>query len=365
MVPEPNRARDSCTFRSAEYLVSCSSSLELTSFIFIPIFSSKEQKRAAEQMLSLVLPFLAISATGAQAGVLGARDVSNVPTTFSSLTACSGIKPVYSCENTTAIQNTCCSPTPGGLQLLTQFWSTYTGLESKGQFLPSRSWTIHGAWPDFCDGSYTQYCDLTRQYDPAPSPNTTDGKANGTVVPPWKGEGISNIIKRFGRYDLLDYMNGFWINQGDTNEVFWAHEFSKHATCTSTFDISCYANYVKDMEVIDFFQSAIRGFKMFPTYDILASAGIVPSNKTTYTLKQFNDAFYAQTGSIPYWGCTADPVTKNKTTLSEIWVYTHVLGTPQHGQYKTINTTFPSSCAATGINYFERTPASEVSKYLS
>lgn len=42
----------------------------------------------------------------------------------------------------------------------TQFWSTYTGLESVGQVLPKESWTLHGLWPDFCDGSYTQYCDL-------------------------------------------------------------------------------------------------------------------------------------------------------------------------------------------------------------
>jgi ribonuclease T2 len=44
--------------------------------------------------------------------------------------------------------------------LSTQFWDTYTGLEAKGQLLPPDTWTLHGLWPDFCNGSFTQYCDL-------------------------------------------------------------------------------------------------------------------------------------------------------------------------------------------------------------
>jgi ribonuclease T2 len=39
----------------------------------------------------------------------------------------------------------------------------YTGLEKNGSVLPKNSWTIHGLWPDHCDGSYGQYCDLARQ----------------------------------------------------------------------------------------------------------------------------------------------------------------------------------------------------------
>ena len=76
--------------------------------------------------------------------------------------------------------DSCCAETFGGLFLSTQFWSTYTGLESEGQLLPANDWTLHGLWPDFCNGSYTQYCDLNRQYDPTPSPNTTNSLPNGT-----------------------------------------------------------------------------------------------------------------------------------------------------------------------------------------
>jgi hypothetical protein len=106
------------------------------------------------------------------------------------------------------------------------------------------------SWPDFCDGSFTQYCDLSRQYDPKPSPNVTDGHA----VPPYTGPGVDTFIEAFGRYDLLHFMNKYWINQGDTNAHFWAHEFSKHATCFSTYDTKCYKSYVQHEEVIDFFE---------------------------------------------------------------------------------------------------------------
>ena len=90
--------------------------------------------------------------------------------------------------------------------------------------------------------SFTQYCDLTRQFDPSPSPNTTNGLPNGTVVPPYKGPGVDTFIADFGRVDLLDYsqsyacfhslsdvsiphlVNKYWINQGGPNKDFWAHE---------------------------------------------------------------------------------------------------------------------------------------------
>ena len=95
----------------------------------------------------------------ASATLLGAQLVSalsfhglTVPSVNPNLAACVNEPQIFSCENTTTIQNTCCSPTPGGLVLQTQFWDTYTGLEKQGQLLPKNSWGIHGLWPDFCDG---------------------------------------------------------------------------------------------------------------------------------------------------------------------------------------------------------------------
>lgn len=75
----------------------------------------------------------------------------SLQSTYPNLTACAAETLEYSCENTTAVTDSCCSIVKGGLVLQTQFWSTWTGLEDEGQLLPQGSWTIHGLWPDNCD----------------------------------------------------------------------------------------------------------------------------------------------------------------------------------------------------------------------
>ncbi|KAG6069725.1 hypothetical protein E4U16_007469 [Claviceps sp. LM84 group G4] len=89
-------------------------------------------------------------------------------------------------------------------------------------------------------GSYTQYCDLSRQYDPKPSPNTTNSKPDGVPVPPYTGEPIDGWFAPHGKLSLLSSMKKHWVSQYDPNWVFWAHEFSKHATCFSTFQSQCF-----------------------------------------------------------------------------------------------------------------------------
>ncbi|KAF2152265.1 ribonuclease T2 [Myriangium duriaei CBS 260.36] len=255
--------------------------------------------------------------------------------------------------------DSCCVETFGGLFVSTQFWSTYTGLESQGQLLPAAQWTLHGLWPDFCNGSYTQYCDLNRQYDPTPSPNTTNSKPDGTPVPPYKGPGVDTFIKEFGRYDLLDWMNRYWINQGAPNADFWAHEFSKHATCYSTFDVPCYGpHYVPHQEVVEFYQTAITYYRRRPTYDWLAAAGIRPSNSTTYSLSDMQAALRKGYGALPYVGCTGPrynsteagkgSTDNGRTIVDEMWYYLHIYGRPQDGHGVPIDATGSvSSCATT------------------
>lgn len=138
-------------------------------------------------------------------------------------------KPLLSCPpQSPSVVDSCCVETFGGLVLTTQFWDTYTGRESEGQLLPKDTWTLHGLWPDFCNGSYTQYCDLNRQYDPIPSPNTTTGLPNGTVVPPYNGPHIGTFLEPFGKHDLLEYMNTYWIaqNQGIYHHSYWLQSLS-------------------------------------------------------------------------------------------------------------------------------------------
>lgn len=113
-----------------------------------------------------------------------------------------------------------------------------------------------------------------------------------------------------GRHDLLNYAEGYWINRGEKNDVLWAHEFSKHATCFSTFDTACYSGATEqdraDESQIDFYSATIRAQKQFPNFDILASAGILPSNSTTTTLQALESAFLSQIGAKPYFGCAKD-----------------------------------------------------------
>ncbi|KAF9643850.1 ribonuclease T2 [Thelephora ganbajun] len=267
-------------------------------------------------------------------------------------TACPSAPSFYSCENTTPIGNTCCSPTPGGLVLVTQFWSTWTGLEDAGQYLPSGSWGIHGLWPDNCDGSFDSYCDLSRQYDPRPSPRVLP---DGTPVPAYTGPGIDTFITDLGRNDLLAEMNKYWVNQGAPNPRFWAREFSKHGTCMSTFDVACYSNYQQHEDVINFFDTAVSAFKNYPTYDWLAASGITPSNDTTYPLANIQGALTAKAGAIPYLGCS-----NRGSSLSEVRYFTHVLGPVQSGNFKGIDSTLQSNCQA-GVFYYQRSPGSESS----
>lgn len=176
-----------------------------------------------------------------------------------------------SCHNTTKIQNTCCTEVQGQV-LQVQFW------DSDPATGPADHWTIHGLWPDYCDGSYTQYCDESRQY-----------------------QNISCILEQYGDYSTLDFMKKFWKDDGGNDETFWEHEWGKHGTCYSTLEPSCYTHYTPQEEVVDFFNQVVRLFKTLPTYDVsifnrlthcnptdmllqyLAAAGIYPSATRNYT----------------------------------------------------------------------------------
>ncbi|KAF2140954.1 uncharacterized protein K452DRAFT_288348 [Aplosporella prunicola CBS 121167] len=268
--------------------------------------------------------------------------------------------------------DSCCVETYGGLLLTTQLWNTYTGLEDEGQLLPKDSWGLHGLWPDFCNGSYTQYCDLSRQYDPEPSPNTTNSKPDGNPVPPYTGPTIDTFIKAFGKHDLLAWMTKYWIAQNQPNTAFWAHEFSKHATCYSTFDVPCYGpQYVAHEEVVDFLETAIRWYQKAPTWAWLVDAAITPSNHTTYSLADVQTALTARWGAVPYLACSGPRFNETAlgngtldagfTALSEVWYYSHVRGRPQDGDAVPVNATGSNTnCAKApgAIHYYERTPGS-------
>lgn len=72
------------------------------------------------------------------------------------------------------------------------------------------------------------------RYDPRPSPNTTNGLPNGTLVPVWTGGDMTTpLLKRLGKYDLLAFMNARWKSYRYPDWDLWQHEFSKHAVSLS------------------------------------------------------------------------------------------------------------------------------------
>jgi ribonuclease T2 len=147
--------------------------------------------------------------------------------------------PQLSCQNTTAVSDLCCFNAPGGQLVQTQFWDTSP---STG---PSNSWTIHGLWPDHCDGTYDSNCDASRAYT-----------------------NITAILQSYGKTDLLAYMNTYWVDINGDDESFWEHEWAKHGTCISTLKPSCYTSYTAQEEVPDFFQKTVDIFQTLDSYTV-------------------------------------------------------------------------------------------------
>ena len=151
-----------------------------------------------------------------------------------------------SCPNTTAdlscsgsSTNTCCINSPGGLFQQVQFWDTdpVTG--------PSDSWTIHGLWPNNCDGTYSEDCDESRAYT-----------------------NITQLLEAAGDTSTLDYMQTYWVSDDESNEAFWDHEWETHGTCISTLSPSCYSGYTAGEEAVDFFTTVVSLFQTLPTYTV-------------------------------------------------------------------------------------------------
>lgn len=138
---------------------------------------------------------VALSGLAAAQSVLGFGMQSPVARqdSFSASATCTS--PQLSCQNSSAVQDLCCFNAPGGALLLTQFWDTDPVVG------PEDSWTIHGLWPDNCDGTYEANCDDRRAYS-----------------------NITDILQAAGKQDLLDYMNIYWQSNSGSAETFWEHE---------------------------------------------------------------------------------------------------------------------------------------------
>ncbi|EEP81705.1 ribonuclease Trv [Uncinocarpus reesii 1704] len=224
-----------------------------------------------------------------------------------------------SCHNTRPVKDACCFNTPGGLLLLTQFWDAHPATG------PEDAWTLHGLWPDNCDGSFEQYCDRSRQYN-----------------------NITDILQAHGKTELLEYMSTYWKDWKGNDADLWEHEWNKHGTCISTLETSCYSDYRPQAEVVDYLEKATEVFKGLDTYKVLAAAGIKPDPSKTYTLKELQDTLTKLHGVEVTLRC-------RNSQLNEVWYFFNVKGSLQTGKYVSAKPGgSPSNCPARGIKYLPK-----------
>ncbi|PWN46602.1 ribonuclease T2 [Violaceomyces palustris] len=211
-----------------------------------------------------------------------------------------------------------------GLFLATQFWDAQP---STG---PEDSTTIHGLWPDYCDGTYPQFC------------------SNVSGIPEYTGAEIRSVLQKYDP-ELLAYMDVYYKDYQGNDESFWEHEYNKHGTCISTLRTECQPPLPgisrEDYAVVGYFRQIVNRFRKLPTYRWLEEAGIVPSNTTTYTLAEIEGALSKKHGGVPYVGCT------KKNQLDEFWYYFNTYGRIESGIFVPGPSTTKSSCPATGIRY--------------
>ncbi|KAI0828417.1 ribonuclease T2-like protein [Hypoxylon sp. FL0890] len=226
-----------------------------------------------------------------------------------------------SCHNTTVETDTCCFNYPGGSLLQTQFWDTDPVVG------PDDSWTIHGLWPDHCDGTYDSTCDSSRAYT-----------------------NISDILKSFGDDDLLSYMETYWLPNDSTGEEFWEHEWGKHGTCVSTLEPKCFTDYQPTEEVPYYFNTTVSLFKTLPTYKWLADAGITPSSSQTYELSDIQAALSKNHGGkTVYIGCSG-------SAIDQVYYYFNTYGSVANGQFVPAESdnTDDGGCPSSGVQYLPK-----------
>jgi len=242
------------------------------------------------------------------------------PAFFSSAPSCPIDGPL-SCHNSTVTPDSCCFIYPGGQLLQTQFWDTSPAVG------PVDSWTLHGLWPDLCDGTYPQFCNYAPTYG-----------------------SITSIIEGAGQTELLEYMRTYWLPDRGSAEHFWEHEWRKHGTCINTLAPGCYGeDYREGDEVVDFFTRAVEIFKGLDTYKALADAGITPSYDRTYDADEIQAALSSISGGAVILGC-------RRGALNQAWYSFNVKGSVQNGRFVGVEPAGSGhgSCPRRGIRYLPK-----------
>lgn len=208
--------------------------------------------------------------------------------------------------------------------LQTQFWDYYPPIGANDSF------TLHGLWPDNCDGSYEQFCDS--------SLNINNGEIRRIVGETYKDP------------ELLEKMEKVWKNFNGDDEHLWVHEFNKHATCIRTLRPPCYgSSYRQDQNVYDFFRISVELYEKYPTFKFLEENGIVPSLTETYTKDQIAQALSSNFHDHGvYFKCN------RYSALQEIWYFHHLQGPLINENFVPIEAMMKSNCPETGIKFLPK-----------
>ncbi|EDO17044.1 hypothetical protein Kpol_530p14 [Vanderwaltozyma polyspora DSM 70294] len=256
------------------------------------------------------------------------------------------------CRNQTTIGDTCCFEYPGGVFLQTQFWNyrpSKKDLDRDGienELGPLESFTIHGLWPDNCDGGFEQFCRSDLAIDDVDYLLRSDQFNNKTNLD-ISGE------------ELLFELNKLWKSNNGNHESLWIHEFNKHGTCIKTIRPDCYSRWGqldssndedKKQAVYDYFRIAYKLFKKLDTFEFLKESGIVPSVNKTYTREEIQKALQKKfNGNNVYIGCD------NRNALNEIWYFNLLKGSLLSEEFIPIPS-FKSfgRCKADGIKFYPK-----------
>ncbi|RMZ89966.1 hypothetical protein DV736_g2797, partial [Chaetothyriales sp. CBS 134916] len=236
--------------------------------------------------------------------VLASGGTSQEPILFPQDQACP--QPQLSCPTSTPPKvDACCLNSPGGHFLQTQFWDSSPSLG------PADSWTIHGLWPDLCDGGYDESCDWSRAIN--------DIRAALLSASP-------------SASDLVDFMSQYWLSINGDNDHLWAHEWNKHGTCISTLEPACYTgdsdsdsdssstsrrddnSTTSHQDVLDYFTRTVELYRTRNTYDALAASNIVPTYERAYDLSELQAALSPLQGADVTFRC-------DRQELREIWYH--------------------------------------------
>ncbi|PVH78094.1 ribonuclease T2 [Cadophora sp. DSE1049] len=246
-----------------------------------------------------------------------------------------------SCHNSTSFGDSCCFIYPGGQLLQTQFWDTTPSVG------PGDSWTLHGLWPDLCDGSYPTFCTAAPMYH-----NITAilSSSNASLAPSAPSSSFTTETTRSSS-TLLDFMQTYWLPNRGSTDSFWEHEWNKHGTCINTLSPSCYTpSYSAGYEVVDFFTRAVSLFRTLDTYSALSSAGIVPSTTTTYRREEIEEALKKVTGAEVLVRCRGN-------RLNEVWYSFNVKGSLQEGEFvpsEPVGKVGRGGCPVGGVRYLPK-----------